>query len=93
MAWAVGDFEYVEDFTQRKYNGKQLPVRVYTTRGLKEQGRFGLENARLIVDYYSEVSNESYQRTVIILRYQIQDIWHRLSAAKGRSSRCSRVCK
>jgi aminopeptidase N len=56
LAWAVGDFEYVEDFTKRKYNGKNLPVRVYTTKGLKEQGRFALENAHQIVDYYSEVS-------------------------------------
>ena len=55
LAWAFGDFEYVEDFTKRKYNGKQLPVRVYTTRGLKEQGRFGLANAHQIIDYFSEV--------------------------------------
>jgi len=33
LAWAVGDFEYVEDFTKRTYNGKHLPVRVYTTKG------------------------------------------------------------
>ena len=58
LAWGFGDFEYVEDFTRRKYNGKQLPVRVYTTRGLKEQGRFGLENAHQIVDYFSEVVEE-----------------------------------
>ena len=57
LAWAFGDFEYVEDFTRRKYNGKHLPVRVYTTRGLKEQGRFGLENANQVVDYFSEVKS------------------------------------
>lgn len=55
LAWAVGDFEYVEDFTRRKYNGKSLPVRVYTTRGLKEQGNFALEHAHKTVDYFSEV--------------------------------------
>jgi aminopeptidase N len=55
LAWAFGDFEYVEDFTRRKYNGKSLPVRVYTTRGLKEQGRLALESAHQIVDYFSEV--------------------------------------
>ena len=33
LAWAVGDFEYIEDFTKRTYNGKHLPVRVYTTKG------------------------------------------------------------
>jgi aminopeptidase N len=55
-AWAFGDFEYVEDFTKRKYNGKNLPVRVYTTRGLKEQGRWALLNCHQVVDYFSEVS-------------------------------------
>src|SRR4051794_31544740 len=28
-AWAVGDFEYVEEYTKRKYNGNSIPVRVY----------------------------------------------------------------
>ena len=55
LAWAFGDFEYVEDFTRRKYNGKNLPVRVWTTRGLKEQGKLALESAHQIVDYFSEV--------------------------------------
>ena len=55
LAWAIGDFEYVEAFTERAYNGKHLPVRVYTTKGLKEQGRFALEHAHKIVDYFSEV--------------------------------------
>ncbi|KAL0467868.1 aminopeptidase [Neurospora intermedia] len=54
LAWAVGDFEYVEAFTDREYNGKKLPVRVYTTRGLKEQGRWALEHAPKIIDYFSE---------------------------------------
>ncbi|KAF2118654.1 aminopeptidase-like protein [Lophiotrema nucula] len=60
LAWAIGDFEYVEAFTKRKYNGKNLPVRVYTTRGLKEQGRFALENCHQIVDHFSEVFQFDY---------------------------------
>ncbi|CAI6328255.1 unnamed protein product [Periconia digitata] len=60
LAWAIGDFEYVEAFTERKYNGKNLPVRVYTTRGLKEQGRFALDNCHKIVDYFSEVFQIDY---------------------------------
>jgi len=55
LAWAFGDFEYVEDFTRRKYNGKNLPVRVYTTKGLKDQGKLALESAHQVVDYFSEV--------------------------------------
>lgn len=54
LAWAVGDFEYVEAFTDREYNGSKIPVRVYTTRGLKEQGRWALEHAPKIIDYFSE---------------------------------------
>ncbi|KAF2672497.1 hypothetical protein BT63DRAFT_369286 [Microthyrium microscopicum] len=60
FAWAFGDFEYVEDFTKRKYNGKNMPVRVYTTRGLKEQGRFALENCHKVVDYFSEIFQIDY---------------------------------
>ncbi|KAL8992094.1 MAG: hypothetical protein Q9169_007379 [Polycauliona sp. 2 TL-2023] len=60
LAWAFGDLEYVEDFTRRKYNGKPIPVRIYTTRGLKEQARFGLKNAWQVVDYFSEVFKIDY---------------------------------
>jgi aminopeptidase N len=59
-AWAIGDFEYVEGFTERKYNGKPLPVRVYTTRGLKEQGRFALEHAHKTLDYFSDIFGIEY---------------------------------
>ncbi|KAL9022116.1 MAG: hypothetical protein Q9185_000734 [Variospora sp. 1 TL-2023] len=55
LAWAFGGLEYVEDFTRRKYNGKPMPVRVYTTKGLEDQARFGLKNACQVVDYFSEV--------------------------------------
>jgi len=58
LAWAFGDFDYVEEFTKRKYNGKSLPVRVYTTKGLKSQGMLALESAHQIVDYFSEVCSD-----------------------------------
>ncbi|KAL7906930.1 peptidase family M1 domain-containing protein [Trichoderma velutinum] len=60
LAWAVGDFEYIEQLTDRKYNGKQIPVRVYTTRGLKEQGRWALEHAPKIIDFFSEIFDIDY---------------------------------
>ena len=60
LAWAFGDFEYVEGFTQREYQGKQLPCRVYTTRGLKEQGRFAIENCHQVVDYFSKIFKIDY---------------------------------
>ncbi|KAL9104446.1 MAG: hypothetical protein Q9163_000598 [Psora crenata] len=60
LAWSIADFEYVETFTERKYNGKQLPVRVYTTRGLKDQGRLGAEVCHKVVDFYSEIFKIDY---------------------------------
>ncbi|KAL2817221.1 peptidase family M1-domain-containing protein [Aspergillus cavernicola] len=60
LAWAVGDFDYVEAMTERKYQGKSIPVRVYTTKGLKEQARFALECAHRTVDYFSEVFEIEY---------------------------------
>jgi aminopeptidase N len=60
LAWAFGDFEYIEGFTERKYNGKALPVRVYTTRGLKDQAQFALENAPRVIDYFSEIFDIDY---------------------------------
>ncbi|KAI1006473.1 Aminopeptidase 2 [Podosphaera aphanis] len=60
LAWAVGDFEYVEAFTKRKYNDKNLPVRIYTTRGLKNQGQFALQHAPQIVDYFSDIFGIDY---------------------------------
>ncbi|OGM43558.1 aminopeptidase [Aspergillus bombycis] len=60
LAWAVGDFEFVEAMTHRRYNGKSIPVRVYTTKGLKEQARFALECAHRTVDYFSEVFEIEY---------------------------------
>jgi aminopeptidase N len=59
-AWAIGDFEYVEAHTERQYNGKNIPVRVYTTRGLKEQGRFALDHAHKILDYFSDIFDIEY---------------------------------
>lgn len=60
LAWAIGDFEYIEDFTERQYNGKHLPVRVYTTKGLKEHGRYALEHAHKIIDLFSEIFKIDY---------------------------------
>ena len=60
LAWAIGDFEYVEAHTKRSYDGKQLPVRVYTTKGLKEKGNLGLSVCHQVVDYFSEIFDVEY---------------------------------
>ncbi|KAI5295685.1 hypothetical protein KEM52_000557 [Ascosphaera acerosa] len=61
LAWALGDFEYVEAMTERKYkDGKPIPVRIYTTRGLKDQAQFAVSYAHRTVDYFSEVFDVDY---------------------------------
>ncbi|VVT46863.1 uncharacterized protein SAPINGB_P001425 [Magnusiomyces paraingens] len=60
LAWATGDFEYIEAFTEKSYNGRKLPVRVYTTKGLSSQGQLALESAAKIVDYFSEIFDIDY---------------------------------
>lgn len=60
LAWAIGDFEYIEGFTDRSYNGKKVPVRVYTTKGLSKQGQLALDTATKIIDYFSEIFEIDY---------------------------------
>lgn len=60
VAWAAGDFEYIETFTDRTYNGKKIPVRVYTTRGLSKQGELALNSAAKVIDYFSTVFEVDY---------------------------------
>ncbi|KAH3680723.1 hypothetical protein WICPIJ_008120 [Wickerhamomyces pijperi] len=60
FAWVVGKLDYVEAFTERTYNGKRLPVRVYTQEGFSDQGLFGLEVAKQAVDVLSDVFEIDY---------------------------------
>lgn len=60
LAWACGEFEYIESTTERSYNGKKIPVRVYTTKGLSKQGQLALESTTKIVDYFSKVFDIDY---------------------------------
>ncbi|KAL7929850.1 peptidase family M1 domain-containing protein [Trichoderma chlorosporum] len=60
LAWAVGDFEYAEASTDRLYSGRPLPVRVYTTRGLKHQTQWALQNATKFIDYFSDIFGIDY---------------------------------
>ncbi|KAK6461119.1 arginine/alanine aminopeptidase [Scheffersomyces coipomensis] len=63
LAWAVGEFEYIESFTEDIYHdNKPLPCRIYTTKGGDH-----LENAKLaseitpkIVDYFSKIFEIKY---------------------------------
>ncbi|GMM32322.1 hypothetical protein DAMA08_050670 [Martiniozyma asiatica (nom. inval.)] len=60
VAWAIGKFEYVESTTVREYNGRKLPIRVYTVPGQSHTGYFALEVAQKAVDYLSTVFDIDY---------------------------------
>lgn len=60
LAWAYGDLAYVEGHTERQYNGRPLPVRVYATNGLENQGQYALEHACKTIDYFSEIFKIDY---------------------------------
>ena len=60
LAWAMGDFDYIEAFTEREYNGKRLPVRVYATRGLQSRCKFALGHAVRTLDLLSHSLSVDY---------------------------------
>lgn len=49
LAFAIGEFESIEDITD---NG--VKVRVFTTRGHKEKGRFALEVGKKCLEFYDD---------------------------------------
>ncbi|KAK6205166.1 arginine/alanine aminopeptidase [Scheffersomyces amazonensis] len=63
LAWAVGDFEYIESFTKDTYeDDKPLPVRIYTTKGGNhlENAKLASEIAPKIVDFFSRIFEIKY---------------------------------
>lgn len=59
-AWAVGDFAYVEAFTEHKFNGKPVPVRVYAVRGDENQGNFAVNIPLKAIDLFSDIFDIPY---------------------------------
>lgn len=61
LAWAIGEFEYIEGFTDELYYNEQpLPVRIYTTKGYTKDAELALSLAPKIVDYFSKVFQLKY---------------------------------
>ncbi|KAJ3488858.1 hypothetical protein NLG97_g6120 [Lecanicillium saksenae] len=60
LAWSVGDFGYVEAFAEKTYNGKPVPVRIYTVRGIEKQGEYALAMAPKVIDLYSDLFGIPY---------------------------------
>ncbi|MFZ0760770.1 MAG: M1 family aminopeptidase [Candidatus Sulfotelmatobacter sp.] len=53
-ALVVGNFEYIEG------EADGIPIRVYSTPGKKEMGRFALETAERVLSYYDKYFNIKY---------------------------------
>lgn len=61
LAWAVGEFEYIQGFTDDLYyDDKPLPVSIYTTKGYTKDAEFALKIAPKIVDLFSKVFQVKY---------------------------------
>lgn len=61
LAWACGEFEYIESFTEGLYlNDKPLPVRIYTTKGFIQEAELASEIAPKIIDYFSKIFEVKY---------------------------------
>ncbi len=56
LAFAVGEFEYIETTARpsKPASAQPITVRVYTTKGESEQGRFGLEVGARTLEFFSE---------------------------------------
>lgn len=54
LAWAVGDFGYVETFS------KTIPVRVYAVRGTEDQGNFSAGIAPKAIELFSDLFGIPY---------------------------------
>lgn len=60
VAWAIGKFEYVEAESLKEYNGRKLPIRVYTIPGQSHTGQYALEVAQKAVDHLSVIFDIDY---------------------------------
>jgi len=61
VAFAVGDFEYIESHTaSTKFLPGPVKVRTYTLKGSVEQGRFALNCAVKVLEYFAEVFEIPY---------------------------------
>ncbi|KAL1849360.1 hypothetical protein VTK73DRAFT_9896 [Phialemonium thermophilum] len=60
LAWVVGEFEYVEAFTEKKHGGIHVPVRVYTPLGLRAYATLAVECAWKVLDLYRDMFQIDY---------------------------------
>ena len=75
VAYVVGELDYVEDYAHPKKpaDAKPIKVRVFTPKGLKEQGRFGLFVATRTLEFFSEYFDIAYPLSKVS-----NALWHAL---------------
>lgn len=55
VAWAVGDFAYLETATEMEYKNGPIPIRIYTVKGIENESNFALGIAPRAIDLYSKL--------------------------------------
>ncbi|KAJ2493003.1 hypothetical protein IWW37_001007 [Coemansia sp. RSA 2050] len=60
LAFVVGELEYIEDYTSGAHNGRPIPCRIYTAPGKSEKGRFALNVAVQVLEYFADVFGIEY---------------------------------
>ncbi|BFZ53691.1 hypothetical protein PYCC9005_000721 [Savitreella phatthalungensis] len=61
LAWALGEFEYIESQTKvSEHHGQKIKVRVYTTKGRKSGGQLALDHACDFLDLYEKTFKIAY---------------------------------
>ncbi|CCG82092.1 Aminopeptidase 2 [Taphrina deformans PYCC 5710] len=59
IAWTIGELEYIETHTPGTHMEK-IPVRVYSTPGLSQQGKFSLDLAAQTLEFFSKTFGIPY---------------------------------
>lgn len=59
VAWVIGKLEYIETYTRGEHMAK-IPVRVYSTPGLANQGKFSLDLAAHTLEFFSKTFDIPY---------------------------------
>ncbi|RKP04556.1 peptidase family M1-domain-containing protein [Thamnocephalis sphaerospora] len=60
VAFAVGEFDYIEAKSSGEKNGKPILCRVYTPPGLSGEGEFALSITTRILEYFAEIFGQPY---------------------------------
>jgi len=60
VAFAVGEFAYIEGYTSGKYNGRPVQCRIYTVKGSEKQGEFALDVKVRTLEYFAEIFDIAY---------------------------------